>query len=1580
MKKRVLSIILAICLLFAAIPLEALAVPYQTALSAGADVSRYFYSQLPSRSRVFYEALEDMLEDGRLKTGTESIELTDEIGQAALAGQIDGSVDLLSEYGAGRDAFYMDHPSVFYVDFSAITIRITSDAKGYHLYMGPGRYPTYYAEGFTSAEQVNAAIEKYNAALDNLVNQAAGLSTDADKVTAIHDYIAKTTTYRSEVTLYEMYNSGIKKAADSVGMIRTAYGCLVNHEGVCESYTRAFKAAMDRLGIPCVMIYGVYKHSDNVPEQHIWNAVEIDGQWYGVDVTMDDPINKKTQYSSTGEDGYENHEYLLVGEGKMAMQHFPAGIMSEANFEFSYPIMNDENQSTKLISDPNSPLQVRYEVRSFEGEASSGTYLVSYMGMNDVEMRKEGYYLVMTNKIYDNVEGWITTDWYYVTSELYSAVTHETIDGKNWTVFPMPHVEFVEFGVTDIPMSGTTADTSDVTALDFYFHGDPNLLLADSGMMHNENGTYRSAPYAIKVRPLQNIRMDINGQSHHVVAQFDDILVLPEVYENYCKDEKIDDPDYMNQLGRATVDDVKLKVLVTDYGVGLESGTRSQDYNYLTKNLTMYHTFPEGGKPYTTIEFDFKPSEMWADDNVLYSFYLEGVVGAWSGKAPNSFGYGCAHPCAICCYRRVGFDYNCFGKPQILSDSDLSLGELDDVIANAQGTPFEEKLKSRLMLVVEDANQKENHLMEEMAEETLKDNVLSASSYNINLTLCAKQLAELKDGMSIRLTCGFPVGYGPEDAGVTFKAYHYIKDSAGNITGIEEIPCTVTPYGLLIEVKSFSPFMIAAVEAKAEDVSADKTVVIVSDVGGKVTVNGETASVITLTEGSQPMSISVTPDEGYNVDTVSVSGTSKDTYTGNDATVFTISYDDIDESGSAIVSAKFVDQKIADEQPGEPVVAKAVAPEDFIISSYGSQSVSVTEGDDIVLSVANPNSAYTYRWYKERAVRGIDNASMIGTGSTVTISPAQLSDSGTYYCKAIAIAESSTAETVSSRTVNVTVRAASSEEEHIHSFTGYVSDGEAGHHAKCSGCDEVKPIEAHVFDSKGVCELCYYIDETKHTHSFDRTDMMASDENGHARVCTFIYKDGKGCDVREPVQPHSFDTEGKCTVCGYVDDSKHQHSVETGWHSDESGHYHVCLHINKDGTHCTYIEGSGEHEYDENHTCTVCGYTMLKEHDYDGVFVPDGALGHYQTCVTCGSRSALSDHTYDDDGVCTVCGYSNFDMHKHRHSDDAKAVDVDEQGHYYICEFPGCSEKFDYSEHDYDSQTLTCKVCGYFNFNLHEHVFHAEADGKEFWKDNGKGEHYTVCTFTLNGISCSQQSENYAHVNDEQGVCKVCGAFTSTHNHADYLEYYPNGDEGHYGVCEFDYGSGIGVCGEKTEVTPHVYGGDDICDVCGYEKKTTPAPAPTPDPDPEPTPTPSPSGGTGRPSNKYVPKQPASITVDDVSASDSIYGEVSDVASDILGVYYVSIDGTGFKAGDLVRVRVHAPGATINSKVLIRDGWEELKNCSMTVDGEYVEFTVDAALIDGYHYFAVVNDFSGYEEIDVPQQAHRVYETAENVR
>ena len=47
---------------------------------------------------------------------------------------------------------------------------------------------------------------------------------------------------------------------------------------------------------------------------------------------------------------------------------------------------------------------------------------------------------------------------------------------------------------------------------------------------------------------------------------------------------------------------------------------------------------------------------------------------------------------------------------------------------------------------------------------------------------------------------------------VTFKAYHFIADASGVVTGVEEIECEVTKYGLILWVEVFSPFAIATVE------------------------------------------------------------------------------------------------------------------------------------------------------------------------------------------------------------------------------------------------------------------------------------------------------------------------------------------------------------------------------------------------------------------------------------------------------------------------------------------------------------------------------------------------------------------------------------------------------------------------------------------------------------------------------------------------------------------------------------------------------------------------------------------------
>ena len=56
-------------------------------------------------------------------------------------------------------------------------------------------------------------------------------------------------------------------------------------------YTTTFQLFMDLLGIQCITVEGT---AYNYTETHAWNQVYLDGDWYCVDVTWDDPTTSGT--------------------------------------------------------------------------------------------------------------------------------------------------------------------------------------------------------------------------------------------------------------------------------------------------------------------------------------------------------------------------------------------------------------------------------------------------------------------------------------------------------------------------------------------------------------------------------------------------------------------------------------------------------------------------------------------------------------------------------------------------------------------------------------------------------------------------------------------------------------------------------------------------------------------------------------------------------------------------------------------------------------------------------------------------------------------------------------------------------------------------------------------------------------------------------------------------------------------------------------------------------------------------------------------------------------------------------------
>lgn len=178
------------------------------------------------------------------------------------------------------------HPSLYHIEKSykyGISGNIVT--KYYPQYKNPDRF---------DHAAYQAAVSKALAAIDPAMS-------DMQKVVAIHDYLALTVEYDQE--------SAATGATDNNA--HSAYGALVDRYCVCEGYTLAFIELMQRLEIPVT-----YVISDSM--NHIWNMVQLDGEWYHVDITWDDPI-----YGASGIEGWLNHAYLLVGDSTLkSNQHY----------------------------------------------------------------------------------------------------------------------------------------------------------------------------------------------------------------------------------------------------------------------------------------------------------------------------------------------------------------------------------------------------------------------------------------------------------------------------------------------------------------------------------------------------------------------------------------------------------------------------------------------------------------------------------------------------------------------------------------------------------------------------------------------------------------------------------------------------------------------------------------------------------------------------------------------------------------------------------------------------------------------------------------------------------------------------------------------------------------------------------------------------------------------------------------------------------------------------------------------------------------------------------------------------------
>jgi hypothetical protein len=123
--------------------------------------------------------------------------------------------------------------------------------------------------------------------------------TELEKEKAIHDYLVLNTAYD-----YDNYRQGTIPDKSY-----THKGVIFDGVGVCAGYASATKLLMNMAGIECVTVIGTAGNGGG----HAWNIIKINGAYYNLDTTWDDPVPNKA--------GYVRYNYFNISDETLSKDH-----------------------------------------------------------------------------------------------------------------------------------------------------------------------------------------------------------------------------------------------------------------------------------------------------------------------------------------------------------------------------------------------------------------------------------------------------------------------------------------------------------------------------------------------------------------------------------------------------------------------------------------------------------------------------------------------------------------------------------------------------------------------------------------------------------------------------------------------------------------------------------------------------------------------------------------------------------------------------------------------------------------------------------------------------------------------------------------------------------------------------------------------------------------------------------------------------------------------------------------------------------------------------------------------------------
>lgn len=282
---------------------EAKTVPYTT----------FFYDQLNNKEKGYYKEILSILQKRGEKT---KISVNDK-----------DTIDRVFS------CVLNDHPEIFYV-------------SGYTIQQGNETYFT--GTYLYSKEEIASRQKKIDEYVSKCFSKMPSNSDDYKKVKYVYEYIVENTQY--EAKQFEDQN---------------ICSVFIDGKSVCTGYSKATQYLLNCLGVNTILVTGfadtgvrTSNSTGSNEENHAWNEVFVDGNWYCVDTTWGGGFSN----NNLSKDGKKliNYDYLLGTTDEFNVSHraskdlkIPICTHTESNYfvrEGAYFEKTDLDQFSKLVN------------------------------------------------------------------------------------------------------------------------------------------------------------------------------------------------------------------------------------------------------------------------------------------------------------------------------------------------------------------------------------------------------------------------------------------------------------------------------------------------------------------------------------------------------------------------------------------------------------------------------------------------------------------------------------------------------------------------------------------------------------------------------------------------------------------------------------------------------------------------------------------------------------------------------------------------------------------------------------------------------------------------------------------------------------------------------------------------------------------------------------------------------------------------------------------------------------------------------------------------------------------------------